>query len=389
MLLLLLGPALANPSPVTFVPEAQVRPRIEADSGRDGVNDAGNVGFVTMRTRLGATLSRDDVAVRVVVQDVRFFGEEQHPRFDFSADGFDLRIGTLTWSPGDWSFEIGRMERGLYNERLLAIANWRQPGRSNDGARITWANGGWSLDVRGFLQNEGDSTDITAGDQVVPIGNDAGTALLTFGYADDAQSLHPLVFVDISTGLDSRTQRATPGFYGTLTRGNWFLEAEAYGQFGLENDVATTAAMVGLRGTWTASDATTLGLAYDLLSGDGDPTDDVDNAFMPLQGANHRYYGHVDMALFKVGGPNDGQGLQDVQLFGRQRLTDQVELRVDLHSFFFAAPDDEVFLAFEPDTELRVALADGLGWSNGVFLWLPGGDAATEWMAYSMFDARL
>ncbi len=376
-------------SPVEVTPEAQVRPRFEADTGRDGVDGAGTVGYVTMRSRLGATISRDDVAVRVVLQDVRFFGEELHPRRDFSGEGIDLRIGTLTWSPGDWEFEIGRMERGLYNERLLAIANWRQPGRSNDGARIAFARDGWSAEARGLLIREGDSTDLSTTDQVVPIANDRGLALLTFGYADDTRSIHPLVFVDIDTDLTQRTHRATPGVYATLTRGPIHLEAEAYAQLGLVADVATTAGMLGLRGTWAATERANLGLGYDLLSGDGDPLDEVNNSFDPLQGANHRYYGHVDMAVFRVGGPGDDQGLQDVIVQGAWAATDRLQLRADLHTFFLAAPTNAAFLAVEPDIEVRATLADGLTWTNGANLWFPGGDAATEWMIFSMFDARL
>ncbi|MCA9540893.1 MAG: hypothetical protein KC620_18460, partial [Myxococcales bacterium] len=71
--------------------DAQIRPRLIVDSGRDFIDDKLiQREYVTQRSRLGVTLNKaDGPSLTVRVQDVRIWGEEANT-LDFSASGLDL-----------------------------------------------------------------------------------------------------------------------------------------------------------------------------------------------------------------------------------------------------------------------------------------------------------
>ncbi|HHO49785.1 MAG TPA: hypothetical protein ENK18_02680, partial [Deltaproteobacteria bacterium] len=103
----MLGIASGGEAP-EIVPIAQVRPRIEAHTGRDGA-EGGAVAAVTQRVRLGAEISTGAIGVTVAMQDVRIWGEETNTLFDFSADQLDLHLGSLSWtSAGGDRIVVGR-----------------------------------------------------------------------------------------------------------------------------------------------------------------------------------------------------------------------------------------------------------------------------------------
>jgi hypothetical protein len=380
--------ALAEDNVAVFSPELQLRPRLEADSGRDGVPEAGDVSFITMRSRLGATLSNRDVAGRIVISDVRAFGEELHTRRDFDADGLDVRIASLTWNVGDAFVEVGRMERGLHAERLMAIANWRQPGRSFDGLRVGWGSGDWVVEGRALLLSERDQLDFATTDQVLPGGKDGGLLLFSGGYEQANGLLQPVLMVERDG--DAELTRVTSGLFTEGARGTVHARFETYLQLGRRVGDSVSAGMVAAR-LWyaPASKRGTLGAAYDLLSGDADAADGAQHSFDAPYGANHRYYGHLDMLTFVEGAWKDGQGLHDAQVFGTWSPNKRLTASLDLHTFLAVVPLDGALLAIEPDFAVNVGLAEGLGWSNGVNLWLDPTPEGTEWMAYSMLDLRL
>lgn len=382
-MVLVLHGALA--SDIEVVPEAQVRPRWEADSGRDGVPDEGDVSFVSVRSRLGATLRREELAVRVVVGDVRLWGEELDTRRDFDANGLDVPIATLTWSPGPWAVQIGRMQESLHEERLLAVANWRQPGRSFDGARVTWSEGAARVEARALLVREGDVLDASTTDQAIPGTRDQLLFLVSGGRATDALQVLPLAL--LQTGPD--LTRWTVGVFGQGSAGIVHGTVEAYGQSGEVAAAPILAGMIGgrigIRPDWKGDPGIALGT--DLLSGDGSPGSGRNTAFHTVYGANHRYYGTLDMATFVVGGARDGRGLSDTVLHGDVGLGPSGRLDLDLHALLGVL--DGELLAIEPDLQVRLDLTPGLILSAGVSLWVAPDPAARESWGWVMLDARL
>lgn len=369
----------------TFTPEGQLRPRWESDSGRDQDPSIGVVSYVSMRTRLGGTLALDGVTGRVVLSDVRVLGSEAHTRRDFDAEGLDVRVAVLGWQRGPLSLEVGRLEEGLHEERLLAIANWRQAGRIFDGIRGVWRRDRWMIEGRALLTREGDLVDLGTTDQGVPNTDDEGLFVLTGGLDAEASRLLPVAIVDYD-GADELV-RATAGVWSRTTRGPISVRAEGYLQVGTSSDAELRAGMLGVRTTWSpdVTGRPVLGLDYALLSAN-DNNPGRDTTFRTLYGANHKYYGNIDIAMFQIGGQADGQGLHDLQLLLQMSPAEALKLKLDLHGMWAADTGDR--LAIEPDTQLQIRLAEPLKFVIGSNLWLPPAAGEREWMLWSMLDAR-
>ena len=377
--------SLALAQEVEFHPELQVRPRFEVDSVRGSDVSGELVSFVNMRSRLGVGLSHEDLAVRVVVSDVRYMGEATDSRRSFSANGLDVRIATATWSPGPLQLTVGRMEEPLLNQRLLAINAWRPEGRVFDGVRALWRQDAVTVDVRAHLLDEGDTVELDVTEQATPGGMDSLLGVASFQYRTDPISVAPNVLVQSAPDLFRTTMGVlTRGAAGTLD-----YSVEGYYQLGEADDAALAAGMVGAEFGLTPIDSLRLALATDVLSGDDDLTDDRSTAFNPLYGANHKYYGLIDMALFYTAGPRDGQGLVDT-VFRSQWTSGATTLRWDQHLFLAPVPADGTILAVEPDLQIRQRVTDGLAVSGGTNLWFPlEAETSFEFMTWLQFDARL
>ena len=137
------------------------------------------------------------------------------------------------------------------------------------------------------------------------------------------------------------------------------------------------------------ADSLRFAVRTDVLSGDDDPADDRATAFNTVYGANHKFYGHMDMAMFLAGGFRDGQGLVDSVLRGRWS-SGPTSILVDQHLFLLPVPSDEALLAVEPNLQLRQKLTEGLVLQLGTNMWFPLQEAgATEFMTWMQIDARM
>ncbi len=388
--------ALALAADPSFTPEAQFRPRFEADSGRDFVAGTGNVAYITHRARLGGTLALGTVEARLVFQDVRAWGEETDTRRDFDGEGIDLGIGTVTWRPHDHvALVLGRQELSIHHERLIARANWRQPGRRFDGARLAWQDDSRVAEIGAFLVVDSDAFLFATQDQVVSTpGGDQTLWFARGGRETDTMTAQATVVVDSRQEVvDAEVLRITPGAFVEGSSGIWKGHVEGYGQLGTVAGGARSvqAGMVVASG-FVAPEVGTkpvIGLTYALLSGDGDPDDDVVTHFDTVRGANHRHYGNQDIATFFRGGAVGGQGLHDPFLTLAIRPMDTVQVKLDQHLFAPAAGDP--WLALEPDLSAKVALHEALGLTVGASVWaqVSDPDLPLEQFAYLMLDAVL
>lgn len=396
-LLALLGTALAVEP--TFVPELQFRPRHEVDTGRDGVAGSGNVPFVTHRARLGASWVGPGFQARVVFQDVRAWGEELDTRRDDDGDGIDLAIGTFAWRPSDaLAITIGRDEVRLHDERLVARANWRQPGRHFDGARATWSSGAWAAELAGFLVIDGDAFAFDATDEVVP---DRGDQTLSWARGDletDAATVQAVVVLDDRRETQgNEVLRATPGLFMKGASGITGGHVEAYGQLGTLAGGRETvrAVMLALR-TYVApqlSGRPSFGLGYDLLSGDRAADDGFATSFDTLRGANHRCYGNIDIAYVQRGGRFDAQGLHDGYLRLEVQSVEGLTVRLDAHLFAPAAVQSPSaqWSAIEPDLRLQYQVDQAVTLWSGASAWAEGANPwrAPEFWGWMMLDVAI
>lgn len=398
ILWMLVGGSTAHAAEPEITPEIRFRPRLEADSGRDFTAGAGNVAFVTHRAQLGATIGWGPVSARVVFQDVRAWGEEADTRRDFAGDGIDLAVGTFTWRPHPHlTLVVGRDEVSLHEERLVARANWRQPGRRFDGARLIWEDGRWAAELAGFLAVDGDVRNFDTQDQVLPGTADQILAFARAGRQAEALTAQGVVVVD-SRQEDPGNEvfRITPGAFVSGTRGPLRGHVEAYTQLGTRQGGAqrVSAWMLGVSATLAPDHPTRprLSLRYDALSGDRDPTDGVFTSFDTIRGANHRHYGHIDIATFFRGGGVEAQGLHDPHVELEVSPMPTLTFGLDQHLFAPAAvaPGAARWIAVEPDLYARFEPHPAVTLSGGVSAWA---DLAprrpVELWAWCMLDVQL
>lgn len=316
-------PAPSAAQDVTF--SGQVRPRFEY---RDPVG-GGRDDFTSMRVRLAADADVDDgLSVFIQLQDVRIWGEESHPLFDFSADALDLHQGYLRFKGERWDWlttMIGRMEASLGGERLVGAVDWTQQGQSFDGVRFEMETERTRWTLLGLAVRDDTAPGSSSEEELYGV----------YGTVDDigpgALDLYWL-YDRVSGALESDEHLLGARYlFGAVERSVWGrLEATLETGTRLDTDVA--AFMVGGRvGTTFLDGRLTTTLWYDYLSGDDPATPEVE-VFSTLYATNHKFYGFADLFL-NIPAHTAGAGLQDVAVKLSYRPSDALSVGADAHSF--------------------------------------------------------
>ncbi|MFK7899942.1 MAG: alginate export family protein, partial [Cyclobacteriaceae bacterium] len=104
-----------------------------------------------------------------------------------------------------------------------------------------------------------------------------------------------------------------------------------WGEFVNNNSVgaASAAYLLNLDATYKA-DGKSVTLGFDMVSGDNGSSTKVTNAFNPMFGTHHKFYGLMD--FFYVGDANAG-GLTNIYLKGVMKASDKLTLVAQLHEF--------------------------------------------------------
>lgn len=305
---------------VTF--SGQVRPRYEfRDPVAGGLDD-----FTSMRVRLGIeALVEEGLTVFVQVQDVRIWGEESHPLFDFSADALDLHQGYLRFRGEDWGWlttTVGRMETSLGGQRLLGAVDWTQQGQSFDGLRFDVAGGRTDWVFVAFAVSDDTAPGATNDEELYGAYgtvNDVGPGALDLYW-----------FYDRISGAmesDEHFVGARYAFGGEVVG-----RVEGTYALGTRDGADVRAFLLGGRvGSTLADGRVTATLWYDYLSGD-DPTTPEVEVFRTLYATNHKFYGFADLFL-NIPVHTGGAGLQDLALKLLFRPTDVMQVNLDLHTF--------------------------------------------------------
>ncbi len=300
----------------------QVRPRYEFRDPVAGEPDD----FVSMRTRLSVRSERDSgLTLFAQVQDVRLFGEEGHPLFDYSADALDLHQGYLRFQGrrATWlTTTIGRMESPLGGERLVGAVGWAQQGQSFDGVRFDIETDRTHWSVSGFI----------VGDDSAPVGGEEEDLLSIYGTIKDVGPGRLEVYwindrISAASESDEHLIGSRYVFGGSI-----FGRAEATIARGTRADSDVSAYMFGARaGTMLADGQLSATLWYDYLSGDDPGTSEVE-VFNTLFATNHKFYGFADLFL-NIPTHTGGAGLQDLAVKLLYRPASDLSIGLDLHSF--------------------------------------------------------
>ncbi len=330
MLLLLIAAAMADEPAVELHPTLQVRPRVEAHTGKDGAA-GGETLFVTQRSRLGLDAEAGDVFGRVSVQDVRLWGTESSTIGDYVADAMDFHEAYLGWKASDaLTIKAGRQEITFNEHRLVGSVNWTSQARSFDALKFSFAKDKLSADLAAVVMGE-NSSDLYEDDNV--------SVFVRAGLKPGETSV-----IDLISITDKQTDmlRETVGVYAKGGKGILSGRVEGYAQVGSSGDDDIMAWMVAAQGTIAPEVAMKpkVTLWYDLLSGDDDASDGTQSAFNTLYATNHKFYGHMDVMAFRLGAMADGRGLHDAALKLAAKPHDKLSVNLDAHVYAAAAGDD-------------------------------------------------
>jgi len=380
-----------------FTPVAQVRPRVEAHTGRDGIAQDGNDIFVSQRTRLGVIGKLGDVSAKLLLQDVRVWGEETHTLFDSTANRFDLHEGYLEVALAENAgVRVGRQEIALQEHRLIGTVGWTQQARSFDAVRAfagkTGVNGELAFAILGDPTEAVPPAPVAAGPRPY---QQLGIARVGWA-AEKKSTLVDAVYIlqnsnsdDGNDGNDGTVH--TTGIYAKGAKGILSGRVEGYAQLGGMGGNTRAAWMTGVSGTLAPNlnAKPKITLWYDHLSGDGDLTDGTDSAFDTLFDTRHKFYGLMDVMNFGVGGRADGRGLQDAALKLAMQPVEGLTTKLDSHLFLpSAAQGGDGVIGEELDLTVAYKWKDGLKVQGGASsLFRPNLDA--DFWGYLQVDATL
>ena len=271
--------------------------------GRDFSNESPLLEFVSLRTRVGVQKSIGLLNFFVQFQDSRVFGEEQNTLSSIS--NIDLHQGYVELKNIfniPINIQAGRFEVVYGTERFFGAVGWHYIGRSWDGIRLSYTNK-IKLDIFGLTQFESTpyigngspsiypiSPQTTSSSRVLGFWTTYGTAQVNcvdlFGYfeSDNRRNL----------AGDVNLKRFTTGLNLVKSYKMINATAEAAYQFGETESMDISSYLISFKVN-LARNWWKIGAGADIISGTDPRNISLKvNAFNPVFGTNHKFYGYMD-----------------------------------------------------------------------------------------------
>jgi hypothetical protein len=370
--------------------DGQYRVRTFFDTGLDFVDDDPRHN-VNHRARLGTLLKgRDGMQVRLVLQDVRLWGEETNTLNDFTANGFDVFEAWVQNPLGkDAWLRVGRQAISLDDQRIIGAVGWVQRARSFDGLRLQARFGKIKAQAFGYRLVESDAR---GGDGIILDPTVEESDLLgvhvhgAFADAFKVSVLGMHVFLKDNA-------RTTAGVHITgkaadlrYTASAYFQAAEAGGESGSSTLLATE-----VQYTLPGSLKPGIVARFEQLGGDGTPQ----GTFATPFATNHKFYGEMDFFLNTVR-DTANLGLRDIGGGLRLAPAPWFKAFADVHLFSAVepGPNEETNMGIETDLRLWFGLTKNQSIVTVYGLFVPGelfkqtrGEEA-EHFGYLTFDSK-
>ena len=357
---------------------AEVRPRGEYRDGFKTFNSdqTDAAFFVEQRTRLITTYKKDRLSMKLSLQDVRFWGgTSQIYKSDNALLNFNEAWAAYDLGSGS-SIKLGRQELDYDNARILGNLAWAQQSRSHDLVKYEYAGENGFKIHAGLAFNQetvnGRPEPARLFDTFYSGVNNYKT--LQFSWLHQKYESGNISVLLLRNGFqapDSTVSHIqTIGTFWQQKLGGPMLTFEGYYQFGENTAGADINAYMLALAVQTKLGDHSLELGGDWLSGTEPGETDV-NAFAPLFGTNHKFYGLMD--YFFVGNPHGNIGLIDLYLKTNWKLGEKSSLAAHFHQF--NAPVEVTgidggsmssSLGHEVDLVYKLNIAKGVVWHLGV-----------------------
>ena len=296
---------------------AELRPRYENRHGFGTLLNTNEDGsnFVSQRTRLNFDFKNEKLKLKIVMQNVRVWGDVSTLASDDTATA--LHEAWAAYIPNsNVSFKFGRQEIVYDDHRIFGNVGWAQQARSHDAFLFKYTpNANTKLDI-GFALNADSQSN---SDNLYS--NAAGYKSFQYAwYHGDFNSIG-LSFLLLNTGIeyleggDSQAinYMQTMGPRLTYKSGKFNANAAAYFQTGKSLNADVSASYFSGNLGYKINDDFSIGVGAEYLSGkDSNATSTEIKSFAPLFGTNHKFNGFMD--YFYVGNHANSVGLTDINM---------------------------------------------------------------------------
>ena len=284
-----------------FSIDVQLRTRAEYNGGAQtplGPTDK-RAFFINNRARIGLGYQYKWLELKLSAQHTGVWGQDDI-KDKFGRVSMNEAWARMCWGKEqEWFAQVGRQQFSYDDERILGGLDWNVAGNWHDAVRLGYEGTEHRAHIMAAYNQNGEN--IRGGFYQHNTG--MPYRLLVGAWYHYQPTKVPVAFsaLFLNTGFEVGAAGAakmahmqTLGAHFTANPANWNLSASYYYQMGYNNaDRRTSAMMAAVRANYAVLKELSLGVGYDYMSGAGtDPA--VNNAFNPLYGTHHKFYGAMD-----------------------------------------------------------------------------------------------
>ncbi|MBX3256025.1 MAG: alginate export family protein [Chitinophagaceae bacterium] len=352
-----------------FSLSAQLRTRTELRDGQGSPlsKDADPAFFTSQRTRLTAGYSTYRLKFGLTVQDVHVWGQDVstiNRNTTQNNNGLmlheawaEIGLTDTTNKVYTLSLKLGRQELIYDDQRLIGNLDWLQQARRHDAAILQFNTSQWTIHG-GFAHNQNKENASSTKYNETPAGNYAGNtnggvnyksfeylyASRKYGqgnisflfFADQFNKYHTNIEnnVPVKVWDNGAWSRITTGLHTTHTLGKTALTASVYYQTGKNSSgQQLSAALLSANVLFNTGKKFSVGPGIDYTT--GGMSGNKSNAFDPLYGTPHKFWGFMD--YFYAGNGFGNKGLADYYIKAKYKASGKFTLSADLHQFSSAS----------------------------------------------------
>jgi hypothetical protein len=332
---------LAMNSWAQFKIDAELRPQYEYRNGVKTLfpDNADYASFVSQRTRINTSFTKEKFGVFISLQNVRIWGDvPQLNKGDKNGTGLHQAYGEL-FLTSNLTIKLGRQEVVYNDARIMGNVDWAVQGRSHDMALMKYQKNKFKLEVGVAVNQDSDSL---TGRTYLQAGNYKNLQLL---WMDKTWNKFSTSFLFLNNGLQYINQldvsknevrySQTAGFHLNYKAEKIKWNSNIFYQFGEDlNGYNLSAYLLGLEGSYQLTSKVNATIGGEIQSGnnEGAVTGRTNKAFNPLYGTNHKFNGYMD--YFYVGNHLNNVGLIDGYLKSDFKVKEKSKIGVAIHQFF-------------------------------------------------------
>lgn len=345
---------------------AQLRTRTELRDGYNAPLPQGTTPafFTSQRTRLLAGFTGYRFKLGFSVQDVRVWGQDVSTLNRTSSQDYnglmvheawaEIMLTDTTLKNKSLNLKIGRQELVYDEGRLLGNLDWAQQARRFDAGVLKYETHDWRLHLAAAFNQNKENLSGTTYNETPPANyatntnNGLNYKGLEFFYASRQFKKGNLSFLFLADQFSKyhpdslgnkvwdqgTNNRMTTGLYFNNQFNRVTVTTSGYYQFGHNAPGQhLSAALLSAAFQLQLTNAFSAGLGADYTT--GGHSGNTDNAFDPLYGTPHKFWGVMD--YFYVNSGFGNVGLQDYYLKTKLKTGNHFWLTADVHQFYSAA----------------------------------------------------